>query len=248
MSSTPNSTPSASSLIPPTEGAGDAAHAAARMLIGVVPIVGGTAVEVFNLIVGPPVQKHLATWREDLARRLIDLIRDVADVQAEVERLQANDQFIATTLEATRIAAVTRSQEKLDALRNAVLNVAAGIDVGEIERQMFLRYVDELTEAHLRILSYGAGTLRPKEIANYNGWIHASPAQVLTTTFAELAQQPELSKRLWKDLVERGLIMEMAANDRRFTERWRESWPTEFGSKFIHFISAPSTTIGEQQA
>lgn len=66
-------------LIPPTEDSGDAAHAVARMLINQVPIVGGTAVEVFNLVVTPPIQKRLERWRESVAIALMDLIRRCDD-------------------------------------------------------------------------------------------------------------------------------------------------------------------------
>jgi hypothetical protein len=47
----------------------------------------------------------------------------------------------------------THKQEKRDALRNALLNIALHRSTDEDQQQTFLRYIDELTVWHLRILS-----------------------------------------------------------------------------------------------
>jgi hypothetical protein len=56
-----------------------------------------------------------------------------------------------TALEAARR---TADEEKLTALRNAVLNTVAMADLTEHERAVFLQYVAELEPLHIQVLKY----------------------------------------------------------------------------------------------
>lgn len=227
-----------SELIPPDEDFADTVHNLVRMALGTTPIVGGTAAEVFNWIVTPPVQKRLAAWRKEIARRLMDLIREAEDVRAEIERLLSDEQFTSTVIEATQIAVATHSAEKLEALRNAVVNVAAGIEIGEIERSLFLRYVDELSEMHLRILAYGNGSVRPPQMG-HGGWLNVGVETVLTTVFPELSANALLATILWDELADRALAVPVELNERPPVTQWRKPWTIDFGQQFLRFISEP---------
>ena len=55
-------------------------------------------------------------------------------------------------MEASQIALRTHQKEKLEALRNAVLNVAIGDRVDEEEQAAFLGLIQEFTTWHLAIL------------------------------------------------------------------------------------------------
>lgn len=59
-----------------------------------------------------------------------------------------------TVLQATQIALRTHQEEKLEALRNAVVNSTSGQVLEDDVRAVFLNLVDTFTPTHLRILKY----------------------------------------------------------------------------------------------
>lgn len=139
-------------LIPPQD---DGTHSVGLALIrsALAGFEAGTVIGELLGVFTPSYERRLAKWRDDVALALMDLLRRTGQMERNWQRLQSDERFLSTLMTATRIAVATHAAEKLEALRNAVVNVAAGIDVDEIERQLFLRYVDELTELHLKILA-----------------------------------------------------------------------------------------------
>jgi hypothetical protein len=59
--------------------------------------------------------------------------------------LAENSDFIEVVRRAAELASQTTKEEKLEALRNAVLNAATGIDLEADEEVIFLQLVDQLT-------------------------------------------------------------------------------------------------------
>jgi hypothetical protein len=62
-----------------------------------------------------------------------------------------NERFASVFFQATFAALRSDEQEKLEALRNAVINTASGEDYSNYEL-IFIRFVDELAPAHVRLL------------------------------------------------------------------------------------------------
>jgi hypothetical protein len=79
--------------------------------------------------------------------------RELEQRQVKQEELRENDGFITTVFEASQIASRNHEKEKLDALRNAVVN--SGLPTAPVDplKQMFLTWVDRFTVWHLRILA-----------------------------------------------------------------------------------------------
>ena len=111
---------------------GDWAHTISKGALSAIPAVGGPAAELLAAIIVPP-----------LARRRDEWIRALADglhvLEARVEGftiagLAENEAFVSTVMQATTVAVRTHQQEKREALRNAVLNVAAGRAPDRIDR------------------------------------------------------------------------------------------------------------------
>ena len=68
-------------------------------------------------------------------------------------------------MQAASAAVRTHSQAKLEALRNAVLNVAIGKPANQNLREMMLHWVDALTPFHLQVLAtIGRGQTRGLEL------------------------------------------------------------------------------------
>lgn len=56
------------------------------------------------------------------------------------------------TLQASVIALRTSQKEKLEALKNAILNIANGQNVDESLQIMFLSFIERFTVWHIRLL------------------------------------------------------------------------------------------------
>ena len=130
----------------------DKGHAAVKAGLAIIPSIGGTVAELFSIIIAPPLEKRRNQWLDDIAERLKSL-EGVVD-GFRVEDLSQNETFITVVMHATQVAIRNHQQEKLEALRNAVLN-AAMLEAPEDDRQlMFLNFIDELTPWHLRVLHF----------------------------------------------------------------------------------------------
>ena len=105
------------------------------------------------------------TWFKELAAALEEAERKIDGFS--VENLTQDDAFVSAVIEATRSAISTHKDEKRDALRNGLLNIALHRSTDEDRQQTFLRYIDELTVWHLRFSrpvpepSQAYGTERP---------------------------------------------------------------------------------------
>jgi hypothetical protein len=89
---------------------------------------------------------------EDLERRLRDLEGRVKGFR--FEDLWQNEKFVSAALTATQAALKIHQQEKLDALKNAVINAALGKQPDANRQQQFIALVDRFSETHLVVLKF----------------------------------------------------------------------------------------------
>ncbi len=107
--------------------------------------------ELFQAIITAPLQKRQAEWMESVA----DGLRSLQEVrESDLEALAENDAFLDTVLQASQAAIRTVQQDKLEALRNAVLNSALPNPSDEALRQMFVSMVDAFSGLHVRLLQF----------------------------------------------------------------------------------------------
>lgn len=135
---------------PTRESAGDVAHAIVRSALNAIPVGGGAAVELFNALVTPPIERRRRAWIASVGEALTDLQRNVGTV--DVKCLAEDEEFVTLLVSATQLAIRTHREEKLDGLRNAVLNFARGDRPSEDLQAAFLALVDRFTPLHLRLL------------------------------------------------------------------------------------------------
>lgn len=176
--------------------AGDVAHAVAKAGLSAIPVVGGPAVELFQFIVQPPLEKRREQWMREVGKRLQDIERNGFDITT----LQDNAQFISAVMQASQAALRTHKGEKLDALRNAIVNVALGRSPDETVQHMLLSFVDELSEMHLQVLKVFHEPEPPP------GLSMGGLSNVLEHNIPRLRGQRDLYDQLWRDLYLRGLV------------------------------------------
>ena len=113
------------------------AQAVVKAAISAVPVAPcWPATELLGLIFGPPIEKRREEWLNTLA----DAVKEVQNKQADLtaEKLSQDPAFVSTAMRASELAIRTHQKEKLDALRNAVVNAALPGGPDETMQQIFL--------------------------------------------------------------------------------------------------------------
>lgn len=129
---------------------GDVIHANVKGGLGAIPVWGSLLSENFALLIVPP-----ATKRRD--EFLFSVEKDLRAIEMKIEgfnieALSQNELFVTTLLQATQIAIRSHQQEKLEALRNAVINTALANEPKEDMQLMFLNWIDTMTPWHIKTL------------------------------------------------------------------------------------------------
>jgi hypothetical protein len=221
----------------PKKSAGDLVHSAVRAAASAIPVIGGPAAELFNAIVAPPLERRREAWLE----RVADGVRELQDRVEGLtpESLSANEVFVTSLLHATQIAGRTHEDEKLEALRNAVVSSALPGAPDEALQQMFLNYVDDFTPWHLHILNFfdDPGEWMRRKGVPLPGWQAGAPASVLEHCMPELAGRRGFYDTILASLEQRGLlgsggIHTMTSGPGLFSSR-----TTTIGKEFLHFVS-----------
>lgn len=135
----------------PSQTKGDTVQAIVRVGMSILP-AGGAVAELIDLVIKPALNRRRDDWFNGLA----DDVQKLKDRPSAptIEELSANDAFVTVMLNASAAAMRTHQQEKLAALRAAVINTALAMAPDEHMQLMFIRFIDELAPLHLRILRY----------------------------------------------------------------------------------------------
>lgn len=208
-----------------------------------VPVVGSPLAVAFATAVGWSLNRRMDQWFEDLAVAITELQDRTKGLS--FDDLAGREEFIDATVAATRAAQATHAAEKLEALRNGVLNVI-GPDAPAVDEQArFIRLIDEFTPAHLAVLKVlddpGKAWNPQDALARGIGEDTVIPARTRSDIVGYLV--PELQKRydwtelLARDLVAASLIREEGSSAHR--NLWASS-TTDLGRRFLAFISAPA--------
>ncbi len=213
----------------PKPTAGDAAHALAKAGLSVIPVVGGPAVELFQHLVQPPLERRRTEWMEQVGEKLQSLEQNGLNLGD----LQSNEQFITAVMQASTAAIRTHKTEKLAALRNAVINIATGQGPEETIQHLLLSFIDEFSEMHLRVLAF-AHAPRPPAGISAGGLGH-----VLEDNIPSLRGNRALYDQLWKDLYLRGLINTESLHVMMTGNGLGQCRTTELGKSLLRLLSEP---------
>jgi hypothetical protein len=198
---------------------------AAKVLALPLPFLG-TGVALFSALIAPLRTKRLSDWLEDLRLKVNELAHRVDGFTWE--RLANDEAFASAFSQATEAALRTHQSEKLQALRNALLNVAAGTAPNGDVQSLFLTFVDSFTPTHIQILAL----FNVKEGADRRPF----------------TERRDLSDQAVRDLRDRGLLRDgraYAAQNRESTDALVTGpWTvTHFGRQFLEFISSPLDNV-----
>lgn len=216
----------------------DRAHAAARALLGMIPMAGSVATELFTAVVTPSLEKRRAAWFEALAAELAQLKEAV-----DPHRLIDTPSFTTAFLQASQIAGRTHQAEKLAALRAAVLNVAAGTAPDDDLQLMFFHLVDRFTPTHLAILAF---VREPGRHEPTKKWLEnvmsTGTNTMIEHRFPELVDRKPFYNLVWRELYQAGLVALDTPNVAVSRASLLNSGTTALGDEFLKFITEPKLT------
>jgi hypothetical protein len=109
-----------------------------------IRLVGGVLGVFYENYMQAPYNRRLQQWQ----RTMTEVVTELA---AKYDTLPNDDVLLDALINATRAAQATSEQEKLDALRNAVLNAVAPHAPDTYEQSRFFRLVDQFSAAHLML-------------------------------------------------------------------------------------------------
>lgn len=213
----------------PAKSKGDIAHSVAKAGLSAIPVVGGPAVELFQNVVQPPLEKRRAEWMSQVGEKLLELESNGLNL----ETLQDNEQFISAAMYASQLALRTHKQEKLDALRNALTNIATDQAPEEAMQHLFLNLVDTFTVSHIQILQLFQNPTPPPNMSM------GGLGNVLEHNMPDMCGRGDLYGQLWKDLYLKGLVNTEGMNVTMSGNGLGQKRTTSLGDEFLKFISEP---------
>ncbi|MFO0809310.1 MAG: hypothetical protein U0746_11840 [Gemmataceae bacterium] len=221
---------------PPTAGGGDIVHSGIRAVISAIPYVGSPALEFFNFMLAPPVERRRQEWMEGVGEALRDLESRGA---VTADDLQRNEAFVSTALQAAQVAVRTHQREKLDALRNAVTNAALPGAPDDSLQLMFVGMVDRFTEWHLRVLKFLADP--PQWFASrdrqFPVFMTSSLSHILTEAYPELKDRRDFYDQVAKELLDCGLLNTDGLHAMMSANGAAVSRTTDLGNRFLKFVA-----------
>jgi len=154
-------------------------------------------------------QKHIVS---PSSKRLNDfyqsLVDSLCEISAKVVCLDFDSpSFTTTFMYAMQIASRNHQEEKLSALRNAVINSVIIPPLDDDIQKIFLNLIDDFTPSHIRVLSaiYKCGLKKTKHSAINNEWKEVDN-EYIEEKFPNISSEHEFYEQIFKDLINRNLI------------------------------------------
>lgn len=187
--------------------------------------LGFLATDFYSAIIRPPVEKRWDKWVEDLADQLRAL-------EFTISNLSNNALFITGFMQASQIVLRTHQEAKLDALRNAVTNMARPLFADENLLLMFMSWIDIFTPWHIRVLNFIHSPGEPNKdfLDEPMGWR-------VKSAFPPGEVDMDLIKQIFNDLASRSIINIDLLSSTVDGEIPSKVSVTKIGTKFLDFIN-----------
>ncbi len=222
----------------PKKSKGDVAHAITRSGLGAIPYAGAAATELLNAVITPPLERRRQLWMEEIGNGLRELEEKMGVV---LEQLQENDGFIDAALVASQLAIRNSEEEKINALRNAVLNSALPNPPDKSLQDMFFSFIDMFSVWHLKLLILFQNPPEwlennKKDVGNIS---MGAMSHLIEVAYPELNGRRDLYDQIWKDLYLRGLVSTEGLHGMMTGGGVVAKRTTNIGDAFISFIKSP---------
>ena len=219
---------------PPEKSTGDYAHALTRAGLSAIPVVGGPATVLFAEVLAAPLAKR----REEFLQSVLDELRAL---RQDLEDLARKPCFVSALMQATQAAMRNHHEEKLNALRNAVLNAALPPEPEQDRQGLFLSLIDYLSPLHIRALMFlhefpdklrqalhAAGTMS-----------RDSTRRLVCDLLGNIETEHEMYSYILASLTSIGLSKKWDMDDLTTLDYLPGEFLTPMGKEFMQSISSP---------
>lgn len=210
----------------------DVAYAMTKAGIGSVPYVGGVLYELFGLAFNDPATKR----RDQVISNIEERLQLLESEGYDIKKLADNEEFLSITMQAYQIAMRTHQLDKRIALMNAIYNTPK-LSIDENEKIMYLNYIDQFNEWHLRILMFLNNPRVALEGIKVPEYVMGGKETLLLEAFPELKERRSFYDQIVNDLYNRGVITINSLHGTMTANGMYSSSTTESGKKFIEFIT-----------
>lgn len=219
----------------------------AKIISSFVP--GGTAAyELLTTLVVPLHEKKKREFINDLAIRLKRLEEQG---QIDFEELAQNEEFNTIITKAILLAQQNHQKEKLEALRNIVLNSTEWLSKGEPIfdwSHKFLMIVDQISPLHILLLKtfqHPAKAAQEQNV-NFDDMVSASNKEVFFDIYPDLKDRSALAAQCWRELESFGFVAlnnfenSKGSEGLSYIHKHGKLFPqtTDFGNKFLDMIES----------
>ncbi len=212
-----------------------------KSAIGDIIPMGNTLTSVFSSFVSPKNEKRREEFLRDVAYWIMKLSRQ--NETFKPENLMNDEKFISSIQLVVSISVKTYQKEKLEALRNALLNTIVMKDLDENFKLLFFTYIEDITVIHIDIIKFfrtvrdGFGALDKLYKDHFRLYEKERGTNVVIDEL--------LFTSLCKDLENKGLLLHgkkiKTGGGPRKDAAGQFEWirHTELGEKFYRFILDP---------
>ncbi|MEV0269208.1 hypothetical protein AB0H43_10555 [Hamadaea sp. NPDC050747] len=212
----------------------------AEIALSFVPAIGSALQVALNDLAGRRLADRRTRWLNDLAEK----VHDLEDQVGTFAELISEDAFMDALTTAAQIADRTSRVEKLEILRNAVVNSVMPGAPDLDTQQLFFDMIDRLTPTHVRmlkLLSDPPGWFESHGISRPN--IYAGPkADIVEAGMPELAGRRDLIDRYAGALTSFGLISQSLSGMMTENGLWASAI-TSLGRELLSFIADSGTKV-----
>ncbi|WP_430786923.1 hypothetical protein [Actinoplanes sp. G11-F43] len=212
----------------------------AEMAISFIP-VGGSAIQVaFNEAAGRGLADRRTRWLNLLAEK----VHQLEDRIGDFEHLAGEDTFMDALTTASQIADRTSRAEKLEVLRNAVVNSVMPDAPDDDTQQLFFDMIDRFTATHVRMLTLLSDppTWFERHGIDKPNIYAGAKAVVVEAGMPELAGRQDLITRYAGALMNAGLISQPVTGVMSESGVWAKA-ATPLGIEFLAFVADPEAKI-----
>ncbi|MGO4715358.1 hypothetical protein [Bradyrhizobium sp. 2TAF24] len=231
----------------PEEASGRFGYSVAKVTLAGIPFVGDALQEILERAIGEPLKRRQEEWFRKIGKGLQELHERLEGF--DPRSLGDNPAFVGIVYEATDQAMRAQEEERLEALRNVVLNTAAGIAIDDVLRGRFMGYVGRFSTAHVHVLKAmdnpGAS---PAMVAQAKGMTMGAFWPGLLVGLPEFGQREDLLEVIVAELEAERLI-EKSSKVMMSGGSIMSQKSTTLGRAFLQFISSPdSLSVSEDRA
>jgi hypothetical protein len=219
----------------PQQKAKDVVYALTKGAVGAIPIVGAPASELLSVLIASPLERRREQWMNDVGERLRIL---EADGKVDFQKLQQNELFVDTVVQATYHAVKTSETEKITCFKNVIEKTALGESPEKTISQVYLNLLDRYTVWHIKILMLFDD---PAEWFKFHGitrpnLMMGGLSHVLLAAFPELGSRRFLYDLIWAELERDGMHNSGSLHTMTSGNGMFENRTTDFGKGFLNFI------------